>query len=340
MSTRILHLASLNYLLKNEYTNFTIPDPLALVNVGDLIEMRAKQAAPFLKNVLEHYMTYSPFDDIAIRTAVSCAEEEQSRLYRLYLNPREIKENAYEAFKICRKLVELNPAVKPSDFWLVFAISTPEMFSGNVCSDYYWPNKVLAELTAGPFSQLAYGEISRPESYVLDVRTGDIEYREGSNSPVLSKFLGRDLKMDEIIRLMQLASRMPCILEFIYGLIRKLARSGPLIFDIRVPKGIRWKFFNTNVVWETNNGHDFLCKFNLICKIAMQEGLPLKKEISTLITGPEGALIETEGKQKTVRQLFEIDIFSPVQRTIRISTVFPEAPATLNNHLWLGDAHR
>jgi len=64
----------------------------------------------------------------------------------------------------------------------------------------------------------------------------------------------------------------------------------------------------------------------------MQKYLPTKKEISTLITGPEGALIETEETQRTIRQLFEIDIFAPTQRIIQISTVSPQAPETLNDY--------
>ena len=71
MSKRLLHLASFNHILKRKYQDLTCPDPLALINVGDLNEFRKNKSIDFLENVLVEFSSYNRVDDISIRTAVS-----------------------------------------------------------------------------------------------------------------------------------------------------------------------------------------------------------------------------------------------------------------------------
>lgn len=316
MSKRILHLASFNHMLKHKYTNFTYPDPLALINLADLVELNKSEAIKFLQQVLAQYRNYNPVDDISIRTAVSKEEERRNRPYKLYLKPEASKENASSAYVVHRKLIDQNPDMNPEDAWLMFAMCNPEMFSGNVSSDIYWPDKVIMEVTKGPYAPLGCGDIVRPESHLLDTKSGQIEYREGSNSPVVADFLGKGLNMDHIETVMKLAAKRPCTLEFIYGQIKKIGQPAPLIFDVKVPKKTKWQFYNTNVAWETANGHDFLQKLNLIASIAVAQKLPTEQKKSTLIVGPAGSKIQINQKITSLQQLFEVDIFSTQKREI------------------------
>jgi len=332
LSKRILHLASFNHMLKHEYTDLTCPDPLALINLGDLIKLDKEKTIKFLQEVLINYKDYNPVDDISIRTAVSREEERRKRPYKLYLKPEASKKNALYAYEIYRKFLKQNPNMNPTDAWLMFAMNNPEMFSGNVSSDIYWPDKVIMEVTEGPYAPLAYGEITNPESYILDRKSGQIEYKEGSNSPVVTKFLGKGLKMEQIETLMILAATRPCTLEFIYGQIRKINRTAPLIFDIRVLGDTKWGFYNTNVTWHTLNGHDFLCKLNLIASIVAEKKIHAKPEKSNLLVSPTGTTIQIDRKKHKIRDLFEIDIFSPRQKEITIIKGIPEEPRTLNDY--------
>ena len=332
MSKRILHLVSFNHLLKREYTDFTYPDPLALINLADLVKLNKNKTIKFLQEVLTNYKNYNPVDNISIRTAVSREEESRKRPYKLYLKPEASRENALYAYKVYRQFLKQNPGMDPTDAWLMFAMNNPEMFSGNVSSDIYWPDKVIMEVTEGPYAPLAYGDITNPESYTLDRKSGQIEYKEGSNSPVVTKFLDQGLEMKQIETLMKLAATQPCTLEFIYGQIRKINRTAPLIFDIRVLGDTKWRFYNTNVTWHTLNGHDFLCKLNLIASIAAEKKLRSKPEKSNLLVSPKGTTIQIDRKKTKIRDLFEVDIFSPRRKEITIIKSIPEKPRTLNDY--------
>lgn len=332
MSKRILHLASFNHLLKREYADFTCPDPLALINLGDLIKLNKEKTIKFLQKVLINYKDYNPVDDISIRTAVSREEERRNRPYKLYLKPEASKKNALYAYEIYRQFLKQNPDMDPTDAWLMFAMNNPEVFSGNVSSDIYWPEKVIMEVTEGRYAPLGKGEITNPETHILDRKSGQIEYKEGSNSPVVTKFLDQGLEMKQIETLMKLATTRPCTLEFIYGQIRKINRTAPLIFDVRVLGDTKWRFYNTNVTWHTLNGHDFLCKLNLIANITIEKKLHGKPKESNLLVSPTGTTIQINQKKTKIRDLFDVDIFSPQQRKITIIKGIPEEPRTLNDY--------
>lgn len=332
MSKRILHLASFNHLLKHEYADFTCPDPLALVNLADLIELAENKAIIFLQHVLSQYRKYNPIDDISIRTAVSCEEESRKRPFKLYLKPEAQKENAECAYEICKMLLAQNPNMNPSDAWLIFAMCNPEVFSGNVSSDYYWPEKIIMEVTQGPYATLAYGYITRPESYVLEKRSEQIHFHRGNNSPIISKFLGNEISMNDIKRLMKLAAARPCTLEFVYGTIRKIGRTAPLIFDVRVPKDNPWKFYDTCASWETESGQDFLCKFNLISNIALKRKAIESLGESTLEIGPSGSIIKSNQEFAKTQELLEIAIFSPWEKPITIEKLNPSKAHVLEDY--------
>ena len=201
-------------------------------------------------------------------------------------------------------------------------MSNPEIFSGNVCSDIYWPEEVIMEVTSGPIAPLAYGRIKEPERYTLNRKNGKIEFRRGSNSPVLGKFVKKGLDMNQIKELMELAGKMPCTLEFIYGPIKKIERIAPLIFDVRVLENVKWEFYNTNAIWKVLDGNDFLYKFILIASIAANEGISKKK--STLTIGPTGSAIFSNERKIDPRLLFEIDIFSPKKKILTIKKDIPK----------------
>lgn len=311
MSKRILHLATINHTLKNKYREFTCPDPLALVNIHDLKKLGKKKAITFLQQVLTEYKAYNPLDDISIRTASSKDEKAVNRPYKLYLKPEASLENAREAYTIYEKIVEQNPQIDLENAWLMFAMCNPEVFSGNVCSDLYWPEKVIMEVCQGPYAPLGTGEIVQPESYVFEVRNNHIEYREGSNSPVLNSFPAKEQHMNQIKTLMKLAATQPCTLEFIHGLIKKFGATAPIIFDAKVLQGTRWKFYDTNLVYDTEDRNEFLDKLILIANVALQKKLSKIPRESTMEITPKGTAIRIKQGRIRVRDLFDIDIFSP-----------------------------
>ena len=331
MSKRLLHLASFNHLLKQKYQDFTCPDPLALINVGDLNELEKNKTIDFFENVLAQFSSYNPLDDISIRTAVSRDEELRKRPYKLYLKPKEHKKNAQHAYWICKSFLQQNPNMDPDDASLMFAMSTPEMFSGNVCSDLHWPGKVVMEVTCGPIAPLAYGLIAQPERYILDKESGEIEFIEGSNSPVLGKFTEKELDMGQIERLMKLAGKMPCTLEFIYGPVRKIDRIAPLVFDVRVLEYNKWEFYNTHTIWKTSDGDDFLHKLNLIASIAVKKDV--YENESTLVTSPKGSFLTVDAKEIDLRALFDIDVFTPRQKESTIKKHVPKKVFHLDDYI-------
>jgi len=331
MSKRLLHLASFNHLLKRKYHDFTCPDPLALINVGDLNELKKNKAIDFFEDVLVQFSSYNPLDDISIRTAISRDEELRKRPYKLYLKPKEHKKNAQHAFRIYKSFLPQNLNMDPNDAWLIFAMSTPELFSGNVCSDVYWPTKVVMEVTCGPIAPLAYGLIAHPERYILDKESGKIEYLEGSNSPVLGKFSKKELDMRQIKQLMELAGTMPCTLEFIYGPVRKINRIAPLIFDVRVLENTKWKFYSTNTIWKISDGNDFLHKLNLIANIAIEKGI--NENEATLVTSPKGSVIKLGEKEVDLRSLFDIDVFTPKRKESTIKKQVSKRPHHIDDYI-------
>ena len=331
MSKRILHLASFNHLLKHKYQDLTCPDPLALIHVGDLHELGKNKAIDFLENVLVQFVSYNPVDDISIRTAVSREEELRKRPYKLYLKPKENKKNARYAYVIYKSLLRQNPDMNPNDAWLMFAMSTPELFSGNVCSDAYWPTKVDMEVTCGPIAPLAYGFITQPERYILDKESGKIQFIKGSNSPVLGKFSKKELDMRQIKQLMELGGTMPCTLEFIYGSVRKINRIAPLIFDVRVLENTKWKFCSTNTIWKISDGNDFLHKLNLVANIAIEKGVTENE--ATLVTGPNGSFITLDEKEVDLRSLFDIDVFTPKRKESTIKKQVSKRPHHIDDYI-------
>lgn len=315
MSKRILHLATFNYLLKRKYREFTCPDPLALVNVQELESLDKKGAIRFLQQVLHEYRRYNPIDDISIRTACSCEEASVRRPYRLYLNPEAFLENSEEAYAVCEEFVAQNPEMNAKDAWLMFAMCNPEVFAGNVCSDLQWPEKVIMEICQGQYAPLGTGEITQPESYVFNVESEKIGYKKGSNSPVLGQYNAREQHMKQIRTLMKLAAIQPCTLEFIYGLIKKFGATAPLVFDVKVLKETKWKFCDTNLVYDTENVQEFLHKLTLITRAASPQLSKISGKIILTIT-PKGTTVQINGRKLGIRDLFDIDIFSPERNII------------------------
>jgi len=320
MSKRILHLATLSYILRKKYTEFTCPDPLALVNVHDLNKLGKKKAIAFLRQVLTQYKTYNPLDDISIRTACSQEESAVNRPYKLYLKPEASLENAREAHAVHEKFVEQNPQIDIGNAWLMFAMCNPEVFAGNVCSDIYWPKKVIMEVCQGPYAPLGTGEIVKPESYVFNVRNNQIEYREGSNSPVLDSFPAKPQHMEQIRTLMKLAATQPCTLEFIYGLIKKFGATAPLIFDVKVLEGTEWEFYDTKLVYDTKNKDEFLSRLISITNVALRKRQSKMCDESTIKITPRGTTIRiSQGRHFRIRDLFDIDIFAPKTKHVSIT---------------------
>jgi hypothetical protein len=319
MSKRILHLATLNHILENKYREFTCPDPLALVNIYDLEKLGKKKAITFLRQVLAEYKVYNPLDDISIRTASSQEENAVNRPYKLYLKPEASLENAREAYTVHEKFVLQNPQMDLENAWLMFAMCNPEVFAGNVCSDLYWPEKVIMEVCQGPYAPLGTGEIVQPESYLFDMRTSQIEYKEGSNSPVLDSFPAKSQHMEQIKTLMKLAATQPCTLEFIYGLIKKFGATAPLIFDVKVLEGTEWKFRDTKLVYDTKNKDEFLSRLILITNIASQKRQSKVCGESTIEITPRGTTVRiSRGRHYKIRDLFDIDIFAPKTKHVSI----------------------
>jgi len=316
MSLRVLHLASINYTLKHQYKNSICPDPLALVNLGDLVELGKEKATSFLERVLIEFTTYNPVDDLAIRTAVSSIEEYRyKRPFKLYLKPKNHKHNVLHAYEVCRVFAQQNPDMKLDEAWLIFGMSIPELFSGNVCSDTYWPDEVIMEVTSGALAPLARGEIVKPETWVLKRDTGTIYCRKGSNSPVLEKFIGKELKITKIKQIMTFAARRPCTLEFVYGYVRKIHDFVPLIIDVRVLSSIEWDFCGTKAIWKVSNSRDFFRMLSSISYIAAKHQGLIKKGNFVLVTSPEGSAIDDFSRKVGLRSLFDIEIFSPDYRT-------------------------
>lgn len=312
----MLHLASINYILKHQYKNSMCPDPLALVNLGDLVRLGKQKATSFLERVLVEFTNYNPVDDLAIRTAVSSIEEHRyNRPFKLYLKPKNHKQNVLHAYEAYRVFAQQNPDTKLDEAWLIFGMSISELFSGNVCSDVYWPDEVIMEVTSGALAPLAQGEIVKPETWILERDTGTIYCRPGSNSPVLEKFVGKELKMTKIKQLMTFAVRRPCTLEFVYGYVRKIEDFAPLIIDVRVPSNIEWHFCGTKAIWKVSNSKDFFHMLSSISFIAAKHQGLIKKRNFVLVTSPQGSAIDDFSRRVGLRSLFDIEIFSPEYRT-------------------------
>lgn len=319
MSKRILHLATLNHILQKEYREFTCPDPLALVNVHDLKKLSKKKAIAFLRQVLTEYKAYNPLDDISIRTASSQEESAVNRPYKLYLKPEASLENAREAYTVYERFVEQNPQIDLGNAWLMFAMCNPEVFAGNVCSDLYWPEKVIMEVCQGPYAPLGTGEIVQPESYIFDVRNSQIEYKKGSNSPVLDSFPAKLQHMKQIETLMKLAAIQPCTLEFIYGLIKKFGATAPLIFDVKVLEGTEWEFYDTKLVYDTKNKDEFLSMLSSIASVTLGKRQRKMCGESIIKITPRGTTIRiSQGRHFRIRDLFDIDIFAPQTKHVSI----------------------
>jgi len=326
----MLHLTSLNYLLKNKYTNLTCPDPVALVNLADLTKLNKKSIIAFFENVLLQFKEYNPADDISIRTGVSHMEAKWKRTYKLYLDPKEYRKNATYAYDIYQKFSKQNPEMMGSDAWIFFAMSTPEMFSGVVNSDLHWPTKVIMEVTSGPIAPLAYGQLNQPETYILNKISGEIKYKRGSNSPVLDKYFCEGLEMSQISQLMNLAGRKPCSLEYIFGPIKKINRVAPLIIDVRVMDNTSWKFYNTNTIWKVSDGKDFLDKLNYISSIVAVKD-PFKNDSVLMIT-PNGSFVKINHRTFSIRALFDVDVFSPINKELPLKRLFPSSPRYLGEY--------
>ncbi|MDH5754650.1 MAG: hypothetical protein OEY95_05560 [Candidatus Bathyarchaeota archaeon] len=319
MSLRVLHLASINFMLKHKHKTSLCPDPLALVNLGDLGHLGKPKTVSFLEHVLMEFASFNPADDVAIRTAASTMEQEIHRPFRLHLKSKNRKRNALAAYEVSNSFSQQNPDMKANEAWLVFGLSIRELFSGNVCSDIYWPNKVVMEVASGPLGPLANGEITNPESWFLEKDTGRIYYQKGSNSPVLKKFAGKELKMTKTKELMTFAARMPCTLEFIYGYIRKIQDFAPLIIDVRVLPHVEWVFCGTRAVWKVLNSMHFLQMLGSISSIAAKNIKLIENEKrSSLMIDPKGSIIRSGSRNVSLRSLFGIEIFSPNYRVFDI----------------------
>ena len=138
----------------------------------------------------------------------------------------------------------------------------------------------------------------------------------------LEKFVGKELKMTKIRELMTFAAKMPCTLEFIYGYIKKIQDFSPLIIDVRVLPHIEWDFCETRTIWKVFNGIHFLQMLSSISFIAAKNNqLIERKKDSSLVIGPKGSIIGSRSRNVNLRSLFEIEVFSPINRTFDIHSI-------------------
>jgi hypothetical protein len=309
-------LALLNHELKIRHQYLTTPDTLALVNAGDLQSLGRQKSLGFLSHVLEEFMKYNTLDDISVRTAISSEEESFRRSFRLYLRPWD-PENAINAYRVFEELACHNERLDLSNAWILLAMSTPEIFSGNVSSDIFWPHKTIMEVARGPFARIAYGQIEKPETIQYDNSTGKLEFFRGSESPVVEPLVGRWISLEQISAMMRLALERPMTLEFIFGPVRKFGRCAPMIFDVRVKSHIQWKVGDVMIECDTRNSSDFLLKLGRVAgRLSSLQGA--REHFCVLETGPSGAWIRSRNSGAALRQIFDIDVFSPTKRSISL----------------------
>jgi len=125
--------------------------------------------------------------------------------------------------------------------------------------------------------------------------------------------------MKQIKTLMKLAAIQPCTLEFIYGLIKKFGATAPLIFDVKALEGTKWEFEDTRLVYDTKNRDEFLRRLLLIANVALRKRQTKTCGESIMKITPRGTAIRiSQRNHLKIRDLFDIDIFSPKTKHVSI----------------------